>query len=75
MGIPVGILLLVLGAIAAYFWRDAVWIFARGLTVFSLFFWGIAVLIAALARKKAHRGMKRGLNDEVSEFENESDSP
>ena len=74
MGIPIGAALLGVGAVLAYLWRDAVLIFLQGLTAFSLIFWGIVVLIAAVAQKRAHRLRNRSFHDEKSVFES-SETP
>ncbi|RYX86142.1 hypothetical protein EON83_02670 [bacterium] len=57
MSLIVGLILIVLGAIALWAWSGAFIIFLKGLIVFSLFLWGLMSLIVGYARSKAKRQM------------------
>ncbi len=66
MAFIIGLLLIVLGAVALWAWFPAVIIFLKGLVVFSLLFWGTVSLIAGYAGWKGKRQKMAALNDEAA---------
>ncbi len=58
MSLIVGVLLIILGAVALCAWKGAVIIFLKGLVVFSLLFWGLMSLVVGYAGWKAKRQVK-----------------
>ena len=63
MALIVGVLLIILGAVALVAWWTQVLIFIQGMVVFYLLFWGLMSLIVGLAGWKSKRQLKAALSD------------
>ena len=72
MPLIVGLLLIILGAVALYAWFASVLVFLQGLVAFSLLFWGLLSLIVGYASLRAKSQLKAALNDQPAPEETEA---
>ena len=63
MPFAIGILLFALGVVTVVGWWDAVLPFLKGITAFSLLFWGLIAIIVGYSERRARREFGRAMND------------
>ena len=66
MALIVGLLLILLGAVALFVWFAELVVFFKGLIVFSLLLWGTLSLLVGYASLKSKRNLKDALADAPS---------
>jgi hypothetical protein len=59
-----GIVLLVIGALLAFFWLDAFLIALKGALILGLWFFGLILFLMGLSQRKARRDFQKALHDE-----------
>lgn len=64
MALPIGFLLMLLGAVAYYAWLPYTFHFLQGLIAFSLLFWGGIAMMVGISERKALRECEAALRDD-----------
>ncbi|HEX9997591.1 MAG TPA: hypothetical protein VGB45_10635 [Abditibacterium sp.] len=65
MGMAIGFLLFLLGAVTFVGWLPETFYFLKGMVSFSLLFWGSLALLMGISERRAKRQFEKALGDET----------
>ena len=67
MGIAIGFLLFLLGAVTFVGWLPETFYFLKGMVSFSLLLWGFLALLMGISERRAKKQFEKALRDETGD--------